>query len=48
VCGRKAGELVSFPVEELSDWLHLLDGTIEGGREGGFTIDLLEQRHGPP
>ncbi|MHC4710048.1 MAG: DUF2314 domain-containing protein [Planctomycetota bacterium] len=48
VCGRKAGELVSFPVEEMSDWLHLLDGTIDGRREGGFTIDLLEQRHGPP
>ncbi len=48
VCGRKAGELVSFPAEELSDWLHLLDGTIDGRRDGGFTIDLLEQRHGPP
>jgi uncharacterized protein YegJ (DUF2314 family) len=48
VCGRKAGELVSFPIEEMSDWLHLLDGTIDGRREGGFTIDLLEERHGLP
>ncbi|MHC4210936.1 MAG: DUF2314 domain-containing protein [Planctomycetota bacterium] len=48
LCGRKAGELVSFPAEELSDWLHLLDGTTDGRREGGFTIDLLEQRHGRP
>jgi uncharacterized protein YegJ (DUF2314 family) len=48
VCGRSAGEPVSFPIEELSDWLHLLDGTIDGRREGGYTIDLLEQRHGPP
>jgi uncharacterized protein YegJ (DUF2314 family) len=47
-CGRQAGELVSFPAEELSDWLHLLDGTVDGRREGGFTIDLLEERHGPP
>lgn len=47
-CGRQAGDLVSFPAEELSDWLHLLDGTVDGRREGGFTIDVLEQRHGPP
>jgi uncharacterized protein YegJ (DUF2314 family) len=48
LCGRKAGELVSFPADELSDWLHLADGTADGRREGGFTIDLLEQRHGRP
>jgi uncharacterized protein YegJ (DUF2314 family) len=47
-CGRQAGDLVSFPAEELSDWLHLLDGTLDGRREGGFTIDALERRHGPP
>jgi uncharacterized protein YegJ (DUF2314 family) len=48
LCGRKAGELVSFPAEELSDWVHLADGTMDGRREGGFTIDLLEHRHGRP
>jgi hypothetical protein len=38
-----------FRIEgRLASWLHLLDGTIDGRREGGFTIDLLEQRHGPP
>jgi uncharacterized protein YegJ (DUF2314 family) len=47
-CGRGAGDLVSFPAEELSDWLHLLDGIADGRREGGFTIDALRQRYGPP
>jgi uncharacterized protein YegJ (DUF2314 family) len=48
LCGREAGELVSFPAEELSDWVRLADGAMAGRREGGFTIDLLEQRHGRP
>ncbi len=47
-CGRIAGELVSFPAEELSDWVHFTDGTIEGPRQGGFTIELLQRRHGQP
>jgi uncharacterized protein YegJ (DUF2314 family) len=47
-CGRQAGDLVSFPAEELSDWVHLLDGTVDGRREGGYTIDVLVRRHGPP
>jgi uncharacterized protein YegJ (DUF2314 family) len=48
ICGRVAGELVGFPAEQLSDWLHLLGGTVDGPREGGFTIDVLEQQHGAP
>ncbi len=47
-CGRFVGELVSFPAEELSDWVQFTDGTVEGPRQGGFTIELLEQRHGQP
>ena len=46
--GRLAGELVSFPAEQLSDWVHLVEGPGDGPREGGFTMDLLEQRYGPP
>ncbi|MHC4415898.1 MAG: DUF2314 domain-containing protein [Planctomycetota bacterium] len=48
LCGRVQGERVGFPVEELTDWVHLIDGAIDGRREGGFTIDLLEERLGPP
>ncbi|UCD76478.1 MAG: DUF2314 domain-containing protein [Phycisphaerales bacterium] len=47
-CGRGAGELVSLPVEELSDWIHLPDGDFHGRREGGFTVRLLEKRYGVP
>jgi len=47
-CGRVVGELVSFPAEELSDWVQFTDGPVEGPRQGGFTIELFEQRHGSP
>jgi len=47
-CGHLLGELVSFPAEELSDWVQFTEGTSQGPRQGGFTIDLLEQRHGRP
>lgn len=46
--GRGLGETVSFPVEELSDWAYLLQGRIDGEHEGGFTVELLEQRYGQP
>lgn len=53
-CGKTLGELVSFPSDELSDWIH--DTTVNesppssGARtfEGGFTVKLLEQRYGRP
>ncbi len=47
-CGRNAGELVSFPADELSDWVHFLQGRADGPREGGFTMELLERRYGRP
>jgi len=50
-CGRREGELVSFPVEELSDWIHYLDeSAANAGREfeGGFTVQSLEARFGRP
>ncbi len=47
-CGRTRGELVSFAAEELSDWVYLAEGRIDGRLDGGFTIKLLEDRHGRP
>jgi len=46
--GRVRGDLVSFPIEELSDWVHFIDGDAQGRREGGFTIDALEAKYGKP
>ena len=46
--GKVLGETVSFPIEELSDWAYLLQGRIDGEHEGGFTVELLEQRYGQP
>ncbi len=46
--GKGFGEPVSFPIEELSDWVHLIDGGVDGEQEGGFTVKLLDQRYGQP
>ncbi len=37
---------MSFPIEELADWIYLADGTINGRRDGGFTLQVLERRYG--
>ncbi len=43
---RVLGELVSFPIEELSDWMYAAaDGSTQ---EGGFTLEVLEERYGEP
>lgn len=42
-CGKTTGELVGFPIEELSDWIYAADGDFAGRREGGFTIEALEK-----
>jgi uncharacterized protein YegJ (DUF2314 family) len=52
-CGRTLGELVSFPIEELTDWLHEIPdpaSTADSGSryEGGFTLKVLEERFGTP
>ncbi|MHC5027277.1 MAG: DUF2314 domain-containing protein [Planctomycetota bacterium] len=44
-CDAVPGDIVSFPIEELSDWVRRLPG---GTREGGFTISALEAEYGPP
>ena len=43
-CGRTLQEFVSFPTEELSDWIV----TTETRREGGYTIKVLEDHFGQP
>jgi uncharacterized protein YegJ (DUF2314 family) len=50
--GKSLGELVSFPIDELSDWA--LFASSNGGMnfqrtiDGGFTMRLLEERYGRP
>lgn len=50
--GKSLGDLVSFPVDELSDWIHLTaEGAandFSGPHEGGFTMKVLEERFGRP
>jgi len=46
--GRGEGALVSFPAEELSDWVHYGTGSTGSPIEGGFTIPVLETRYGQP
>jgi uncharacterized protein YegJ (DUF2314 family) len=41
------GDIVSFPVEELSDWVRWHADNANAERDGGFTIDVLEQAAGP-
>jgi uncharacterized protein YegJ (DUF2314 family) len=52
-CGKTKGEIVSFPIEELSDWVHLTGesstpGTPPRNTEGGFSEKVLEKRFGKP
>ncbi len=49
-CDKTLGQAVSFPIEELSDWVQIISGTNddEALQKGGFTIKLLEQRFGEP
>jgi len=41
--GKSPGDFVAFSTDELSDWVRLLDNTLEGPRQGGFTLDVLER-----
>jgi uncharacterized protein YegJ (DUF2314 family) len=41
------GDIVSFPVEELSDWVRWHADNADAERDGGFTIDVLERAVGP-
>ena len=44
----EVGDMVSFPIEELVDWVHRLEGTMDGPRRGGFTVDVIEEFLGAP
>ena len=47
--GPQPGEVVSFPAEEMVDWLYAPDGMGADSREGGWTIDaLLDLRDSRP
>ncbi len=46
--GKSLGDLVSFPIDELSDWIFLKTDDFTGPREGGFTVNVLEKRYGTP
>jgi uncharacterized protein YegJ (DUF2314 family) len=45
--GARLGDMVSFPAEQLVDWVHFNEQRLDGPREGGFSIDVLEERFGP-
>jgi uncharacterized protein YegJ (DUF2314 family) len=46
--GAAQGDLVSFPVEQLSDWVHVIEMNGAAGREGGYTLEVLERHFGAP
>jgi len=46
--GAIEGELVSFPVEQVSDWVHIAEVNGAQTREGGFTLEVLEKHFGMP
>jgi len=49
--GRTQGEIVSFPVDEVSDWIHFSEDPAVNPAatfEGGYTVKVLEQRYGRP
>jgi len=50
-CGRVAGEIVSFPAEELTDWMRDTGRKDAEGHpviEGGYTSKVLTERFGQP
>lgn len=47
-CGRVQGEIVAFPADEVSDWVHFASPAQNAAFEGGFTLRVLEGRFGPP
>jgi hypothetical protein len=45
-CRRTRGEIVSFPIEEVSDWVHFASEAPESAFEGGYTMKVLEEKYG--
>lgn len=46
--GKTRGETVSFPIDEVSDWIHFAGEESDAAFEGGFTVRVLEERYGKP
>ena len=46
--GFNEGDLVAFPIEELYDWVYKIEGDMQGPRQGGFTVEVLEKHFGTP
>lgn len=46
--GKTRGEAVSFPIDEVSDWIHFAGEEPGAAFEGGFTVRVLEERYGKP
>jgi uncharacterized protein YegJ (DUF2314 family) len=46
--GRRVGETVSFPIDEVSDWIHFASEDPGSAFEGGYTVRVLEERFGKP
>lgn len=44
--GRTSGEIVGFPIDEVSDWIHFASPQADAAFEGGFTVRVLEERYG--
>lgn len=45
-CGRSRGEIVGFPIDELTDWMHVASEAPDAAFEGGFSVKVLEARYG--
>lgn len=45
-CGRRAGERVSFPIDEVSDWIHFATAQGDSAFEGGYTVKVLREHFG--
>ncbi len=45
-CGRTSGEIVGFPIDEISDWIHFASEQANAAFEGGFTVRVLQERYG--
>ena len=42
--GKTKGDYVSFPIEQMADWIRYLNDDFQGEYEGGYTLKLLTER----
>ena len=48
MCGKTKGDYVSFPIEQMADWIRFLSDDFQGHYEGGYTLKILTERYGSP